>query len=229
MAPPMSSASTRGMRFWMTSSLSDTFAPPENRDERMLGMFQHPPQVFDLGGHEQAGGGLLDVPDHALGRRVRPVRRTERVIHIDVRQRRQLAGKRRIVLLFLRVEPQVLEQDDAAIRRTVDGRLGRLADAVLRERDRAVQQRRQPFGHRLQRVLRIGLSLRPPEVRAQDHRPRPVLQRVLDRRQRRADPRVVPDRAVLDRHVEVHADQHAPPLEVEILDRLFLCHAFVDP
>src|ERR687888_414011 len=48
-----------------------------------------------------------------------------------------------------------------------------------------------------------------------------VLDRVLDRGERGADPRVVRDRAVLDRDVEVDAYQHAPSLQIEILDAPF--------
>ena len=88
---------------------------------------------------------------------------------------------------------------------------------ILGERHRTIEQRRQPIGDRPQRQLRVRLAFRPAEM-AGENRRRAVRQRVLDRRQRRADPRVVRDRAVLDRDVEVDADQHPPPLERDVLD-----------
>ncbi len=54
-------------------------------------------------------------------------------------------------------------------------------------------------------------------MRGEDDR-RALLERVLDRRQRRADARVVRDRAVLDRHVEVDPDERLLPAQVEIAD-----------
>jgi len=49
--------------------------------------------------------------------------------------------------------------------------------------------------------------------------PRPATAEVLDRLQRRADARVVTDAAVVERHVEVDAHQHAPAAQVaEVVD-----------
>jgi hypothetical protein len=45
---------------------------------------------------------------------VRAVRAAERVVHVDVGQRRELLGERGIVLLLGRVKPEVLEQQHAA-------------------------------------------------------------------------------------------------------------------
>ncbi len=64
-------------------------------------------------------------------------------------------------------------------------------------------------------VGRLAL-LGPAEVRHQ-HDPRAGRQRLLDRRQRGADARIAGDDAVLDRHVEVLADQHALAGERHVL------------
>ena len=53
---------------------------------------------------------------NALGRSVRAVRRAERVVHVEVVPARELLRERRIVLLLLRMEAHVLEQDDVARR-----------------------------------------------------------------------------------------------------------------
>ena len=71
----------------------------------------------------------------------------------------------------------------------------------------------------------FDLSLRPAEMRREDHR-RALLERVPNRRQRRANARVVGDDAVLERDVEVHADEHTAPRQIEISDREF--HVSID-
>ena len=74
--------------------------------------------------------------------------RSEGVIDVDVGQRRELGGKRRVVLFFGGVEPQVLEQDDAA--GMGGNHLGsRAADAVGGKRDGPAEQAGQVPGDRL--------------------------------------------------------------------------------
>ena len=166
----------------------------EDRDERPFGALERLAEVVDLGRHQEAGGRLLDVVDDALGRGVRAVRRSERVVDVDVGERRQLRREGRVVGLFLGVEPQVFEEDHAA-RMRGDGGRGVRADAVGGKRDGPAEQPGQVVGDRLQAVLGIGLALRTSEVRREDDRGA-LFERVADGRQRRADPRVVGDRAV---------------------------------
>ena len=67
------------------------------------------------------------------------------------------------------MEAQILEQHDAAGRpRSSIAGLRRFADAVVGEGDRPLEQLRKPRRDRPQRVLRIRLALRPPEMRAED-------------------------------------------------------------
>ena len=179
-------------------------------------MLENLPQVLHFRRHQQSGGCLFHVMDDPLGRGVGAVRRTERIIHVHVRERRQLFRKSAVVLFFLRVEPEVLEQHHlAAPRRPIDRRARGVTDAVLGKLDRTAEKLGEPGGDRLQGVLGIGFAFRPPEMRRQDDRGA-LVECVIDRRQRRADASVVGNRAVLDRHVEVHADEDARAGEIEI-------------
>src|SRR5262249_53731244 len=62
--------------------------------------------------------------------------------------------------------------------------------------------------HGPQRELGLALALGATEVR-REHDARALAHQPLDRRQRRADARVVADRAAAQRHVEVDANEHA--------------------
>ena len=86
----------------------------EHGDERTLRMLEHPAEILDLLAHQQAGCRFLHVTHDALGRGVRAVRRPEGVVHVDVGELRQLLREPGVVLLFLAVEAQVLQQHDAA-------------------------------------------------------------------------------------------------------------------
>ena len=108
----------------------------------------------------------------------------------------------------------------------VDGLVRVGSDDVVDEDDVAADEALQHAAHGPQRVLRVRLALRPAEMRAQDD-PRPVVDQVADRRQRRANARVVGDRAVGDRHVEVDAHEHALAFDVDVLDGLLREHAFL--
>ena len=152
-------------------------------------------------------------------RRVRPVRRAERVVHVEIGERGQRGREPGVVLLLFGMEPQVLEQHDAAAA-GVDHLHGVLAPALpmqslTNSTGRPSSSVEMP-GDRRQAELRVRLALRPAEMAGEDDRGAP-LERVADRRQRRRDARVVGDPAVLQRNVEVDADEDALALEVEIL------------
>ena len=113
-APPMSRRSTRGIRFSMTSILSDTLAPPSTATNGRSGSPSACAEIAQLLLHQQPGAGLRHQPDDRLDRGVRAMRGAERVVHVDVGERGQPLREAGVVLLFLGVEAQVLEQDDAA-------------------------------------------------------------------------------------------------------------------
>ena len=72
--------------------------------------------------------------------------------------------------------------------------------------------------HRLDRVLRVR-PLRPAEVRADAHLLGAPVQQQPDRRQRRADARVVGDAAALERDVQVGANEDALPADLGVTHR----------
>src|SRR5439155_17309035 len=71
-----------------------------------------------------------------------------------------------------------------------------------------------------QAELRVRLALRAAEVTREDHG-RAMSDRKLDRRQRRANPRVISDFTVLDGYVEINAHEHALADQVQIVDGEF--------
>ncbi len=159
----------------------------EHGDEGASRVLAQTEQHVDLLGQQPARGArksLWRTDDRRMG----AVRRAERVVHVGVEAGDQPIDERRVVRLFARVVPEVLDELDAWCQ------LG------------------QPLAHRRHGIGRIRLAFRPSEVRA--HRDvRAVLLQPLDRRQRRPDAQVVGDAAVLHRHVEVRAQQHPLPLE----------------
>ncbi len=87
MAPPINNRSTTFIRFWITSILSETFAPPRIETHGPIGILGGLGQVLDLFVHQQPGGGLL--------RRRRSCRRSTRAR--DARSRRRHSHRCRTV------------------------------------------------------------------------------------------------------------------------------------
>ena len=195
----------------MTSILSDTFAPPRTATNGRSGDARASPRYFSSSSIRKPAAGLRQQLRHALGRRVRAMARSERVVHVEVGELRQLLRERRVVLLLLLVEADVLEQRRGC---GPEPAPARWPSSPARRRSRwrssprwsSSRARCAATGFELNSGL--GPPFGPPEVRGQDHG-RPVLERVLDGRQRRADARVVLDAPFLDGHVEVHADEDA--------------------
>src|SRR5581483_7677998 len=133
---------------------------------------------------EQAGVGRKQMRDR-LGRGVRAVRGAECVVDVDVAAVRELACEARVVLRLPRVEARVLEHAYARVGQE-------LAQPPL--------DRRHAEG--------VVDTLRPPEVRAHVDLRRVALEQQLEGRKRGANARVVGDVAVLERDVQVRADQN---------------------
>ena len=171
----------------MTLSLSLTFEPPSTATNGRVGCSRRPSEHLDLGGEEAAGGAgqVLRGPDD---RRVGAVRRAEGVVHVGVEAVDEPGHEGRVVALLARVEAQVLEQLDPG------------------------RQLGEPGADRRHRVALVGRALGPAEVGRGDDRGALLLQ-PLDGGQRGADAEVVGDGPVLDRHVEVGAEQDAPAVE----------------
>ena len=155
----------------------------EHRDERPSRVVTHAEEHLDLVREQptrRAGQRLRRADD----RRVGAVRSTERVVDVGVVAVDELRDECGVVALLPRVEPQVLEQLDAG------------------------RELREPRPHGRHRVAVVGLALRPAEVTARGDA-RAALDEPLDRGQRGADAEVVDDLAVVERHVEVSAQEHA--------------------
>jgi hypothetical protein len=121
--------------------------------------------------------------------------RPERVVHEQVGSVGELVGEARVVLRLTRMKAGVLEDGDPRI----------------------VQECAQMLLDGPQREGRI-LPLRPAEMRAEPDFLRAAVEQEPDRRQRRADARVVRHSPVLQRHVEVDAREHALAGDVGVPD-----------
>ncbi len=128
-------------------------------------------------------------PRRADDRCVRAMSGAERVVDVEVLPFDEVLHEGGIARFLPRVEPQVLEQLDAG---------GEL---------------REPSADGRHRPPLVGLPLRPAEMAACGDRGA-VTSEPLDGRQRGSDAQIVGDLAVFERHVEVGAQQHAPPGDV---------------
>ena len=207
--PPISIASATFIRFSTTSILSETFRAAQHSYERPLGIRQRLAQIRQLAFHQQSGCGLFHEARNSHDRGVRAVRRAERIAHKQpVAQRRQLAGETLVVGLFLGVVAHVLEQQHAAIGERAAPGLGVRAHAIRCKLHRRAQQLRELCRHRPQAVFRIGLALRPSQMRRQ-HKPRAARTREFERRQRFPYARIVGDAPAVQRNIEIHANKYA--------------------
>ena len=110
---------------------------------------------------------------------MRAMGRAESVVDVEITKRCELLRETIVVLLFFSVDPQILEQRDLrTVVRFADGLLCGLANAVGRERHRAIQQLAQAVGERLQAELRCRLALRAAQVRRENDG-RALIERVL--------------------------------------------------
>ena len=152
---------------------------------------------------------------------MRAMRGAKRVVHIDVRERGELLGKVVVVLLLLGMKTEIFQQHDATLRSRLHGLRRDCAHAVGGKRDIHPKQFTRPRRDRTQTHLRVRFPFRPSKVRGKDHHRGSRLERVPNSRQRCLDAGVVADDAVFDRDVEVDANEHAPPLQIEIADGSF--------
>jgi hypothetical protein len=127
---------------------------------------------------------------------VRAVRGAEGVVDEQVAAFGEAARGVRVVLGLAGVEARVLEDLHALVGKQLAQALG----------DRR---------HRERRVL----SLRPPEVRAHGDGRRVALEQQLQRGKRGLDARVVGNPPVLERDVEVGADENVLPRDVRVANR----------
>jgi hypothetical protein len=137
------------------------------------------------------------------------VRRAEGVVDVGVGECGQPSRQVGVVLGLARLEADVLEHDHVPVGHVIE---------IGGELHLGLQELAQALGHRPQRQ-RLVAALGAAEVRRQ-HQPGAALAQALDRRQRRADARVVGDRALVQRDVEVDADEDPLAVDVEVVEAL---------
>ena len=193
--------------------LAGDLGAAEHGDERPPRLVERLAQVLELLLHEEAHHRRLEHAGHALGAGVRPVRRPEGIVHVDVAQRGRTAppaagrslprpGKNRV--FSMTATPPRGSRFVAVI--------GCVGEGIRDQFHRRPQQLLQLAHHRRERERRIRALLGPAEVR-HEHHARALVAQELDRRQRGPDPRVVGDHPVLHRAVEI--DSHKSSLAIE--------------
>ena len=103
--------------------------------------------------HQQAHGRFRDKLGDAGGAGVRAMRGAEGIVHIKIAEFCQRFGKFGIVRFFLRMETKILEQRHVALLHVRDNFFRHLADGVVTENDRMIDQGVQIISHRSQRIL----------------------------------------------------------------------------
>ena len=153
-----------------------------------------------------------------LDRGVRPVRRREGVVDIDVAELGKLLGEAHVVLFLARVVAKVLQHGHLARLQRIDAAPRLVANAILDEMHlRAAHQLGDLGRDRRKRGLWAPLALGTAEMGEHDHLGAAVHE-LLDGRQHARDARRVGHFAVLHRHVEIDADEHALAPDVEPID-----------
>ena len=174
MPPTITSVSTLSSRFSITSIFARDLRSANDRHKGLLRRFQSLAEIGDFLFHQQAGhGGLQEVRD-PLGRRVRAVRRAERVVDIDLGQRGERLRESRIVGFFFRVEAEILEQQYLAglqlarhFTRNLPTQFGEKATFSAGAHV-LIDQFAQPVDHRSKRILGVRLAFGTAQVRGQD-------------------------------------------------------------
>ena len=137
---------------------------------------------------------------------MRAVRRSESVVDIDLDAGRELLREVRIVLLFLRMEAEIFEQDDFMPSRP-SARPGPMqSGAMITRTPGSSSASRDATGARL--ISGYPFTLGTAEVAGQDQR-RAVIESVLDGGERRLDAFVAGDfkSAGSERNIEVHSNK----------------------
>ena len=141
------------------------------------------------------------------------MRGAERVVHVDVGERRQRRGKRRVVPGLPRLVADVLQHQDLSRRKRLGLPRDVGADDRRGHRHRCREQLAEVVGDRRQRQLRLAV-LGTTQVGYEDQA-RPAVAQLAQGRQRRPHARVIGDPTIgIERDVEVDPYQH--PLAAEI-------------
>src|SRR5689334_5018648 len=204
------------------TDLSGYFGAAENGDERPDGNFHRAFEVFDFFLEQEAGGRSRNEFRDADCRRMGPMGGPERVIDIDVAERGERFAKRLVVLLFAIVEAKIFKQHDVAGLHLGDEIFYGRADTVRRKDHFLAEKAAQPFGNRSQAEFGIELAFRAAKVRTEDGFAA-VVDDAVDGGKSRTDAGVVGDlQRIVQRYVEIGADDDPLAREGHVIDRLLV-------
>jgi len=151
----------------------------------------------------------------------------ECVVDVQVRQVSQRLGELGIVRFLVPVEAEVLEQDQLAGTELADRVVHAGTERVAGHAHRASQQLRQPIRDGLEPEGIVDLALGTAEVAGQNHAGT-ALQQIADGGQAGANARVVGDPAVIQRDVQVGAQEDPLAGDVDVANRLLLEGSLLD-
>ena len=114
----------------------------------------------------------------------------ERVIDVDIGEGSQGLGESIVVLLFLRMEPEIFQQHDIARLHLGNEAFHGGADAIRSKDDLFPKQALETLGNGGQAEFGVKLSLRSTEVRTEDDFGS-LIDRTINGREGRSDPGVV--------------------------------------
>ena len=113
------------------------FCSAQNDYERMLRFLQFLSEEFQLPLHQQPGSALAAAfcndSGHAFGRGVSAMSRPERIVHINVRNFRELLSEGRLVRLLFVVVTNVFQKKHVPWLEQSDGLLHLLTNAIIDE------------------------------------------------------------------------------------------------
>ncbi len=159
---------------------------------------------------------------NAFGAGVGAVGGGEGIVDEDVGEAGQGRGEGCVVGFLASVEARVFEDQDVATGELLDGLIGHGADAVFGEGNRLVENFGEGGGHRAEGKGRVGFAFGAVEMAADDDFGA-FVREFADGGGEALDAGEVGDFAVLDRDVEVGADQHAQAGDGDVVEGLG-CH-----
>jgi hypothetical protein len=178
--------------------------------------FQDPAERFDLLHQVTTGIGGQPVAQ-SFHRGMGAVRYRKGVIDEDVAERRELSDEIGIVALLAGVEPRILQAEHVARPHGIHCGARFLADAILGEGNRTAKHIGNSWNERLERMLAVR-PFRTSEMRQQDHLAASC-DDVQDGGSRARDAGYIHHLAVLDRHIEIGAQEHPLALDVDPIKR----------
>ena len=148
---------------------------------------------------------------------MRSVSGTECIVYIYICQRCELFGKFSVVLFFLCMETDILEQHALAALERGRFRLRILAYNILGKGYGNTEIFGKLCRDRSKGVLHVEFALRTAEMRA-EYNCRAVSKQILDGRKCAADTAVVGNDAVLERYIEIAPNKNLLAAYVDILN-----------